>query len=40
MAKKINSWLIHLARVRKDNPNVKDIKKLAALAKKTYVPKK
>lgn len=31
-----NKWLIHLAKVRKENPTIKDVKKLAALAKKTY----
>ena len=35
MVKK-NPWIVHLAKVRKENPKIKDIKKLAALAKKTY----
>ena len=37
---KQNSWLVHLAKVRKENPKVKDVGKLAKLAKKTYKPKK
>jgi hypothetical protein len=32
----VNKWLVHLAKVRKANPKVKDIVKLAKLAKKTY----
>jgi hypothetical protein len=35
-----NAWLTHLAKVRKENPKVKDVAKLAKLAKKTYKPKK
>jgi hypothetical protein len=35
-----NAWLVHLAKVRKANPKIKDVAKLAALAKKTYTPKK
>jgi hypothetical protein len=35
-----NPWLTHLAKVRKENPKVKDVAKLAKLAKKTYKPKK
>jgi hypothetical protein len=31
-----NKWIVHLAKVRKENPKVKDIKLLAKLAKKTY----
>jgi hypothetical protein len=31
-----NKWLIHLAKVRKENPKVKDIKQLAKIAKKSY----
>lgn len=31
-----NPWLKHLAKVRKDNPKIKDVSKLAKLAKKTY----
>ena len=33
-----NKWLIHLAAVRKANPKIKDVAKLAKLAKKTYTP--
>jgi hypothetical protein len=40
MAKKLNTWMIHLAKVRKDNPKIKDIKKISQLAKKTYKPVK
>jgi hypothetical protein len=35
-----NKWLQHLAEVRKENPKVKDVSKLAKLAKKTYKPNK
>ena len=31
-----NPWLVHLAKVRKDNPKVKDIVSLAKIAKKSY----
>jgi hypothetical protein len=31
-----NKWLIHLTKVRKENPKIKDVKILAKLAKKTY----
>lgn len=31
-----NPWLDHLAKVRKKNPKIKDIKVLAKLAKKSY----
>ena len=31
-----NKWLIHLAKVRKANPKVKDITLLAKMAKKSY----
>lgn len=31
-----NPWLKHLAIVRKKHPNIKDVKKLAQIAKKTY----
>ena len=34
--KKTNPWMIHLAKVRKENPKIKDVAKLAKLAKKTY----
>jgi len=36
----MNPWLKHLAEVRKKNPKIKDVSKLAKLAKKTYKPKK
>ena len=36
---KTNPWLKHLAEVRKDNPKVTDVGKLAKLAKKTYKKK-
>jgi hypothetical protein len=36
MAKKLNEWMIHLAKVRKANPKIKDVAVLAKLAKKTY----
>jgi hypothetical protein len=36
MAKKVNPWLTHLAKVRKANPQIKDVAKLAKLAKKSY----
>lgn len=36
MVKKTNPWMTHLAKVRKANPKVKDVAKLAKLAKKTY----
>jgi len=35
MAKK-NPWMIHLAKVRKANPKIKDVGKIAKLAKKSY----
>jgi hypothetical protein len=31
-----NPWLIHLAKVRKANPKIKDVAVLAKLAKKSY----
>lgn len=31
-----NKWFEHLAKIRKANPNIKDVGKLAKLAKKTY----
>ena len=34
-----NKWLQHLAETRKENPKVKDVAKIAALAKKTYKKK-
>jgi hypothetical protein len=33
---KENKWLKHLAKTRKENPTVKDVKELAKIAKKTY----
>jgi hypothetical protein len=33
-----NKWLLHLARCRKANPKIKDVAKIAKLAKKTYKP--
>lgn len=33
---KINPWLVHLAKVRKANPTIKDVKKLSIIAKKSY----
>jgi len=38
MAKKPNQWMIHLAKVRKQHPEVKNVVELAKLAKKTYKP--
>jgi hypothetical protein len=38
MVKK-NAWLEHLAKTRKANPKVKDVAKLAKIAKKTYKKK-
>lgn len=35
-----NKWLVHLAKVRKDNPKIKDIVKLSKIAKASYKPKK
>jgi len=35
---KENKWLVHLAKVRKANPKIKDIGKLAKIARKTYKP--
>jgi hypothetical protein len=34
-----NPWLEHLAQVRKENPKVKDVGKLAKLAKQSYKKK-
>lgn len=31
-----NPWLLHLAKTRKANPKIKDVKLLAKMAKKTY----
>jgi hypothetical protein len=35
-----NPWILHLSKVRKANPKIKDVAKLAKLAKSTYKPKK
>jgi len=35
-----NPWLAHLAKVRKQNPNIKNFAKLAKIAKMNYKPKK
>jgi len=34
-----NAWLVHLAKVRKANPKIKDVGALAKLAKSTYKKK-
>jgi hypothetical protein len=34
-----NAWLEHLAKIRKQNPKIKDVAKLAKLAKSTYKKK-
>ena len=31
-----NKWLVHLAKVRKENPKIKDVGKISAIAKKSY----
>jgi hypothetical protein len=33
-----NAWLLHLKKIRAENPKIKDVKTIAKLAKKTYVP--
>lgn len=38
--KTTNKWLLHLAKCRKANPKIKDVKILSKLAKKTYKPMK
>ena len=35
-----NPWIKHLSVVRKQNPTIKDVKKLAKIAKASYKPKK
>lgn len=35
-----NPWMVHLAKIRKENPKITDVAKLAKLAKKTYKPAK
>ena len=32
----VNKWLVHLAKCRKQHPKIKDVGKLAKLAKKSY----
>jgi len=32
----MNKWMIHLAKVRRANPKIKNVVELARLAKKTY----
>jgi hypothetical protein len=36
MTKNKNPWLEHLAVVRKENPKIKDVSKISAIAKKSY----
>jgi len=36
LVKRVNPWMVHLAKVRKANPTIKDITLLAKLAKKSY----
>jgi hypothetical protein len=38
MSKKTNPWLVHLMKVKKQNPN-KSLKQVMLLAKKTYKKK-
>lgn len=33
---KENKWMKHLAKVRKENPKIKNVSTLAQIAKKTY----
>jgi len=33
---KTNPWMVHLAKVRKANPKIKDFAELAKIAKKSY----
>jgi hypothetical protein len=33
-----NAWIKHLQATRKLHPKIKDVKEIAKLAKKTYVP--
>ena len=35
----VNKWLVHLAKVRRQHPKIKDVAKLSKLAKKTYKKK-
>ena len=32
----VNKWMVHLAKVRKANPKIKNVAELAKLAKQTY----
>jgi hypothetical protein len=34
-----NPWIVHLAKVRKENPKVKDVVKLSKIAKASYKKK-
>ena len=36
----VNKWILHLKKIRAQNPKIKDVGALAKLAKKTYVPAK
>lgn len=36
VVKKVNPWLVHLAKIRKANPQIKDVAKLAKIAKSSY----
>ena len=36
MVVKKNPWMVHLAKVRKENPKIKDVAKLAKIAKRSY----
>jgi hypothetical protein len=31
-----NKWLLHLAKIRKANPKIKDVAKIAKIAKSSY----
>jgi hypothetical protein len=35
----MNDWLKHLAKVRKENPKIKDVTEIARIAKKSYKKK-
>lgn len=34
-----NPWMIHLAKVRRENPKIKDVAKLSKIAKQSYKKK-
>jgi len=36
MAKQ-NKWMVHLAKVRKENPKIKNVAMIAKIAKKSYL---